>query len=140
MKNINRVLALTILGSLGAVTGIQKISGDFIPSWFAEKFGSTLIDAFPGSLEVSYSIIIALEISIGILAILALIKTEFLQNSSKRFSNLLFTCCYALFTILFFGSFVAHDYENGFSDFGYFAFTLLIQHFLFKEDQLTPNE
>jgi hypothetical protein len=37
-----------------------------------------------------------------------------------------------LFLILFFGSFIAQSYDNGFMDFGYFAFTIYLMSFFEK--------
>lgn len=137
-ENIYRILALFLIGSLGTITGLQKITDDFIPTWFRQKFSDTYINLFPGSLEISYLLIILLEISIGLFACIAIFRREFSNSSSKSMVQWMFLSCYLLFSILFFGSFLAHDYENGFSDFGYFAFTLFIQNQLFTNQ--IPND
>jgi hypothetical protein len=122
-----RILILTIYLFLAAITGIQKLTGNFPPEWFVQKFQHTLIHLFPGSLFLSYVLIVGLELFAAICFLLALIKSEFKAEKSSLFTVLGFNTSLLLFTVLFFGSFLAQDYENGFMDLGYFVFTVFLQ-------------
>ena len=94
----------------------------------------------PAGLSLSYGIIVLLEISIALFFVLSLIKKEFSNGTEKTFSRLGFYAALVLFLILFFGSFLAKDYENGFSDFVYFGMTIYLMNFYLKgkkaEDKL----
>jgi len=124
-----RVLILSLYLSLSAITGIQKLTGDLPPEWFMKKFEHTLIDLFPGSMQLSFMIIVALEVLAGASFLLALIKQEFKEGAMIRFTNLGFNLCLLLFVALFLGSFIAQDYENGFMDMGYFVMTIILQRY-----------
>jgi hypothetical protein len=130
-KNIfnmyQRILILVLYFFLCTVTGIQKILGDLPPDWFMKKFEHTLIDLFPGSMTLCFIIILALELLAGLSFLMSLMKMEFKEDSLIKFANLGFNICLLLFTILFFGSFIAKDYENGFMDLGYFVITIFLQ-------------
>ena len=122
-----RILILTVYLCLSAITGIQKITGNLPPEWFVKKFEQTVINLFPGSLFLSYLIIVILELLAAFFFIMALFKREFKSESPVRYTDLGFHTCLLLFTILFFGSFIAQDYENGFMDLGYFVMTVYLQ-------------
>ena len=122
-----RILILTIYLCLSAITGLQKVTGNLPPEWFVKKFEHTLINLFPGSLSLSYLIIVILELLAAFFFLMALVKREFKSESSVRFTDLGFHTCLLLFTVLFFGSFLAQDYENGFMDLGYFVMTMYLQ-------------
>jgi hypothetical protein len=131
-----RILILTVYLSLSAITGIQKLAGNFPPEWFVQKFQQTLIHLFPGGLILSYAIIVGLELFAAICFLLALIKREFIAEKSSLFTGIGFNTCLLLFTVLFFGSFLAQDYENGFMDLGYFVFTVFLQRNFASEKQV----
>lgn len=114
---------------LGAVAVIHKLNGAFIPAWFAEKFKDTILNAFPGSLHLAFGIIIALEILIPLLFLLGLLRKEFQPENAMTFTTLGFRSSLVLFLILFFGSFLVQDYENGFLDFMYFVATIYLMRF-----------
>jgi hypothetical protein len=122
-----RVLILSLYFFLSAITGIQKLTSDIPPEWFLKKFEHTLIDLFPGSTCLSFIIIVALEVLAGFSFLLALIKLEFKQGASSKYTTLGFNLTLLLFLVLFFGSFIAQDYENGFMDMAYFVMTIFLQ-------------
>ncbi|MFO0495530.1 MAG: hypothetical protein ACK50Y_08370 [Flavobacteriia bacterium] len=129
---IKRIFILLTYAFLGGVTGIQKITGEFPPKWYIDKYSSTLINWLPGGVWVSFLIIVLLELAIACLFALALLKGEFKESQTPKFAKWGFMAALLLFLILFFGSFIAQSYDNGFMDFGYFAFTIYLMSFFEK--------
>jgi predicted tellurium resistance membrane protein TerC len=80
-------------------------------------------------------IIVLLELAIASLFVLALLKGEFKESQTPKFSKWGFHVSLLLFLILFFGSFLAQSYDNGFMDFGYFAFTIYLMSFFEKREE-----
>ena len=127
---MDRILIFSIYFFLTGITGLQKINGDFPPAWFIDQFKGTILNCFPGSLVLCYTVIVGLEILAAFFFLAALIKTEFKTDSVQRFSALGFNTSLFLFTILFFGSFLIKNYENGFMDMGYFVMTLYASNYI----------
>ena len=130
-----RALILLIYAFLGGITGLQKILGEFPPKWYIDKYSATLISWLPGGLVISFMIIVLLELAIASLFVLALLKGEFKESQTPKFSKWGFHVSLLLFLILFFGSFLAQSYDNGFMDFGYFAFTIYLMSFFEKREE-----
>ncbi len=125
-----RILIVLLYIVLGSVAAFHKLNGAFIPKWFAEKFETTFLNAFPGGLHLAFGIIIALEILIPLSFIISLFRKEFQANKPLSFTILGFRMSLVLFLILFFGSFLTQNYENGALDFIYFATTIFLMRFV----------
>ena len=130
---MERILINLLYVALGATTGIHKLLGDFPPSWFREKFADSLIGWIPGGIEISLAIIVILELAIAGLFSLALIKREYAKGTTKTYSLLGFYVSLILFLILFFGSFLVQNYDNGFFDFVYFGMTVYLMRYYLNE-------
>ena len=129
---IKRLFILLTYAFLGGITGIQKIMGEFPPKWYIDKYSATLINWVPGGVMISFLIIVLLELAIASLFVLALLKGEFKESQTPKYAKWGFMAALLLFLILFFGSFLAQSYDNGFMDFGYFAFTIYLMSFFEK--------
>ena len=129
---IKRLFILLTYAFLGGITGIQKIMGEFPPKWYIDKYSATLINWVPGGVMISFLIIVLLELAIASLFVLALLKGEFKESQTPKYAKWGFMAALLLFLILFFGSFIAQSYDNGFMDFGYFAFTIFLMSFFEK--------
>ena len=129
---IKRLFILLTYAFLGGITGIQKIMGEFPPKCYIDKYSATLINWVPGGVMISFLIIVLLELAIASLFVLALLKGEFKESQTPKFSIWGFQVSLLLFLVLFFGSFLAQSYDNGFMDFGYFAFTIYLMSFFEK--------
>jgi len=129
---IKRLFILLTYAFLGGITGIQKIMGEFPPKWYIDKYSATLINWVPGGVMISFLIIVLLELAVASLFVLALLKGEFKESQTPKFAKWGFMAALLLFLILFFGSFIAQSYDNGFMDFGYFAFTIYLMSFFEK--------
>jgi hypothetical protein len=125
-----RILIALLYIVLGAVAAFHKLNGSFIPKWFAEKFEPTFLNAFPGGLHLAFGTIIAFEILIPLSFIISLFRKEFQENKNLSFTTLGFRMSLILFLILFFGSFLTQDYENGALDFIYFVTTIFLMRFV----------
>jgi hypothetical protein len=120
---LNRTLLIQLLYlSLAGITAIQKILPLEIPLWFNEKFKKTL-GLIPLGIELSFFIITFIESLIAVLILISIIKMEFQFKKSKPILKMALELSMALFLILFFGSFLVMDYENGALDFIYFVGT-----------------
>ena len=120
---LNRILLLQfLLLALSTITAIQKISAAGVPDWFVKKFEPTLIAAFPFGIPASYYIITVLEAVIALVILISLISREWISSVDKKWLSFGLDLSMLLFLILFFGSFLAGDYDNGALDFMYFGF------------------
>jgi hypothetical protein len=132
---MKKIIILLILITIIGIPAIHKLVGDFVPTWFYNKFSDSLINKIPFGINISYGIIIILEIVAPILFIIGLLKREYLQTSSGKFISLGFMTSYVLFTILTFGSFLIEDYSNGFNDFIYFVGISVLESKIFSKEQ-----
>ncbi|NBX79451.1 MAG: hypothetical protein EBQ94_03575 [Flavobacteriales bacterium] len=130
---MERILILLLYISLAGIAGIHKVLGDFPPVWFFEKFKSSFLNWVPGGIWFSFVLIVVLEIAIAVLFSIALIKGEFKAQAKQTFSYLGFITSLTLFVILFFGSFLVQDYDNGFNDFVYFGVTVFLMNYFTNE-------
>jgi hypothetical protein len=124
-----RICIYLLYTLLGSVAVYHKLNGKFPPQWFQEKFQDTFLNAIPYGLNLSFLIIVILEIAIPVSFVIALVSQEFRADSKQRFSALGFRLSLVLFLVLFFGSFLVQDYENGFLDFMYFSTTIWLMRF-----------
>ena len=103
--------------------GLSKVQ-DGIPSWFDGKFGKTFFAAFPG-LPATFWILTISELAAFVLAIVALIRIEFLRQRPPTF--LAATAVWSLFVFLQlgFGQWLTGEFNGAFQQFMYFCGTLL---------------
>ncbi len=130
---MERILILLLYITLAGIAGIHKLLGDFPPTWFYDKFKDTFLNWISGGIWLSFVLIVVLEIAIAVLFSIALIKGEFKSQAKQTFSYFGFIASLVLFVILFFGSFLVQDYDNGFNDFVYFAVTVYLMNYFMEE-------
>lgn len=128
IKINHTVLIQLLFLSLAGLTAFQKISGLAIPEWFVNKFQDSIIGIIPFGIPLSFILITLLETSIATCMIVSLMKKEYQVDSNKVSLNLGLDLSLVLFVILFFGSFLVGDYENGALDFLYFIGALAIRN------------
>ncbi len=133
---MERILILLLYISLAGIAGIHKLLGDFPPAWFYGKFKETFLNALPNGIWLSFVLIVVLEIAIAVLFSIALIKGEFKSQAKQTFSYFGFIALLVLFVILFFGSFIVQDYDNGFNDFVYFGVTVFLMKYYLIENKV----
>jgi hypothetical protein len=133
---MERILILLLYISLAGIAGIHKLLGDFPPAWFYGKFKETFLNALPSGIWLSFVLIVVLEIAIAVLFSIALIKGEFKSQAKQTFSYFGFIALLVLFVILFFGSFLVQDYDNGFNDLVYFGVTVFLMKYYLIENKI----
>ena len=114
--------------ALSATTAYQKIIEFTIPEWFVHKFEQSFIGLIPFGIPFSFIVITILESTIAIAMIYSMLNKEFKVGSEKLVFNFGLDLSLILFIILFFGSFLVGDYNNGALDFMYFIGTLFIRN------------
>lgn len=134
MKTSIKFYALLLLSFLTLIPGLHKIIHPIPAEWFVDLFKDSPINMIPGGLLLSYWIIILVELAAGVLFVLSIAFMEFKPNKVLKFGNFAFHLTFILFIILFFGSFLIQNYDNGFKDFLYFVSILFIYEKYFKAE------
>ncbi len=130
---LERLLLIVLFGFLSGIPAYHKLVGEFPPAWFVKKFEPSFFGSIPYGLSFAFGCILLLELVIPVFFLLALIKKEWQIPSAFRYSRLGLQLSLVLFLVLFFGSFLIQDYNNGFIDFMYFIATLFVLKFFFAE-------
>jgi hypothetical protein len=109
-------------------TGIGKlIQGK--PSWFAEKFGETVLAKFPG-LTLSFWLLAGAEVLAFLLALAALIRADFLESRRPWLLQSMLVWSLFVFVQLSFGQWLTNEFTGTAQLFAYFAGALLCLHFV----------
>lgn len=128
---MTRILLLLSLLFLTAIPGIHKLLGEQPPQWFHNLFDESLIGSIPFGVQASFTIIMLLELVAGLVFAVSLIG-EFWQVSWRnKWIHCGFIMTQLLFVILFFGSFLVENYDNGFKDFIYLIAVVFVQLIFF---------
>ena len=109
-------------------TGLGKVQSG-VPSWFGDKFGATLLAKFPG-LTASFWLLTLAELLAFALAVLALLRGEFLGHRPPLWLGLMLTWSLFVFVQLGFGQWLTADYNATFQLFAYFGVTLVALQFV----------
>ena len=130
---MTRFLLLLTLLFLTGIPGVHKLLGDYPPEWFVGLFKDSVIGAIPGGLYLSFWIIVLLELCAGILFFIALLQKEFTGDVTYTYSTYGLYLTQILFVVLFFGSFLIENYDNGFKDFVYLLGVVGVQRWWFTD-------
>ena len=106
--------------------GIGKLI-DGMPSWFDAKFGKTFFANFPG-LTATFWLLAISEVLAFALAIVALIRVEFLERKPAIFLPLTLVWSLFVFLQLGFGQWLTGEFNGAFQQFMYFTGTLVALH------------
>jgi hypothetical protein len=104
-----------------------------VPEWFAGKFGSTFLAAFPG-LTVSYYSLAIGETIAALLALVALVRLEFLPGRSTVWTQWMLVLSLLLFVQLGFGQRLVQEFNGAASLFFYYGTTLLALAYVRRAD------
>jgi hypothetical protein len=108
--------------------GIGKVKNG-MPSWFEAKFGQTILSRFPG-LTASFWILAGAESLAFVLAVIALLRGEFLVRRRPTWLTAMLVWSLFVFVQLGFGQWLTSDFNATFQLFAYFGVTLLTLHFV----------
>ncbi len=117
--------------------GISKVQ-EGMPSWFDGKFGKTFLGSFPG-LTATFWILTISELAAFALAIVALVRIEFLRQRPPTF--LAATAVWSLFVFLQlgFGQWLTNEFNGAFQQFMYFCGTLAALHVVQNSPKPAPG-
>jgi hypothetical protein len=102
---------------------------DGVPSWFDGKFGKTFLASFPG-LTATFWLLAASELLALALAVLALVRGEFLERKPAKFLPVMLMWSLFVFVQLGFGQWLTKEFNGAFQQFMYFSGTLLALQFV----------
>lgn len=111
--------------------GVGKIRSG-VPSWFGDKFGSTMLASFPG-LTASFWLLTAAELLAFALALLALLRGEFIGRRPPAWLKSMLVWSLFVFIQLGFGQWLTGEYNGAFQLFVYFGVTLIALQFVDRE-------
>lgn len=107
-----------------ALPGFGKLLMGGVPEWFTGKFSETFLASFPG-LTLSFYSIAGLEALAALLAILSILKGEFLKKSAPLFLQGTLLLSLLVFIQLLFGQSLIRDFDGVAKIFNYFSGTLI---------------
>lgn len=102
---------------------------DGIPPWFDDKFGKTFFATLPG-LPATFWILTVSELAAFTLALVALLRLEFLTQGAATLLSLTAAWSMFVFLQLGFGQWLTGEFTGGFQQFMYFCGTLLALHYV----------
>ncbi len=104
-------------------TGLGKLQSG-IPDWFADKFGPTLLNRFPG-LTASFWLLAWAEILAFVLALAALLRGEFWERCPPLLLSWMLVWSLFVFVQLGLGQWLTNEFDSTAQLFAYFAGTLV---------------
>ena len=121
---------------LFGLAGLDKIIGGKVPSWFLEQFKGSLLDFFPGSIEISFAMIALLEIATAAVLIAGLMKKEFLLKVAhdKRLLQYGVFLAQVTFIALGFGQRLTYKFDAAGALFFYAALTFIAGQMALKAE------
>ena len=109
-------------------TGVGKlVSG--MPSWFGDKFGTTILARFPG-LTASFWLLTGAELLAFLLATAAILRVEFLRRRPPMCLALMLVWSLFVFVQLGLGQWLTSEFNGTFQLCAYFGVTLLALQFV----------
>lgn len=121
---VGTLLAINLLYLMvWGFTGLGKIRSG-MPSWFGDKFGATVLAKFPG-LTASFWLLTAAEVLAFALALVALLRGEFLNRRFPACLTAMLVWSLFVFIQLGFGQWLTAEYNGTFQLFAYFGVTLV---------------
>jgi hypothetical protein len=129
LHRIGALLAINLLFLMvWGFTGLGKVQSG-VPSWFGDKFGQTILSRFPG-LTASFWLLAASELLAFALALVALLRGEFLGRRPPTWLTMMLTWSLFVFIQLGFGQWLTAEYNGTFQLFAYFGLTLVALQFV----------
>ena len=123
---------LLLFASTWGIAGVGKLASG-MPPWFGETFGKTFLATFPGLTLSYYSLAIGETVAF-LLALVALVRLEFLPNRSTLITQVMLVVSLVLFIKLGFGQRLVKEFDSAANLFFYFGVTLLALDFVRRKD------
>lgn len=126
---IGALLAINLLYLMvWGFTGLGKVQSG-VPPWFGDKFGATILAQFPG-LTASFWLLAAAELLALGLALVALLRGEFLGRRPPTWLTTMLVWSLFVFIQLGFGQWLTAEFNGTFQQFVYFGVTLVALQFV----------
>lgn len=126
---IGAMLAINLLYVMvWGFAGLGKIQSG-VPPWFGDKFGATILAKFPG-VPASFWLLTAAELLALVLALVALLRGEFLGRRPPTWLTTMLVWSLFVFIQLGFGQWLTAEYNGTFQQFAYFGITLIALQFV----------
>lgn len=104
------------------------------PDWFEGKFGGTFLARFPGLGATFWLLVVGELLAFG-LALVALLRGEFLPGRQPRFLTLNLVWSLFVFVQLGFGQWLTAEFQGAFQQFLYFSGTLVALHWVGQTEE-----
>lgn len=136
-----RISAALLLCVTWILPAWNKLSGGGVPSFFAERFGTTFLASFPG-LTISFYSIAILEAIAGLLAVGSLVTGEFLPGKKAPLLKAAALLSALVFIQLGFGLRLSGDNDGAANLYGYTigAFILILAISWFEQRSASESK
>jgi hypothetical protein len=114
-------LIYLLMTCVAGIPAVHKVLGDFPPEWFQRSFEPSVFGKIPNGVALAFSCVLFIELLTAVLFLRLLVGEVLGKSTSGRSIHAAFGSALVMFFILFFGSFLIENYDNGFKDFLYFA-------------------
>jgi hypothetical protein len=114
-------LIYLLMTCVAGIPAVHKLLGDFPPEWFQRSFEPSVFGKIPNGVAVAFACVLLIELLTALLFARLLLGDLRGKPATVRGVNAAFGSALLMFLILFFGSFLIENYDNGFKDFVYFA-------------------
>jgi len=111
---------------------MEKFLSKGVPDWFQKQFEPTILNFFPGALNLQYYLLALLEASVVLLFVMSLASLEFLPEHNRLFLKVALILALFTFFALGFGLRMSGDFQGAANLFSYFGFTFLIFFYVEK--------
>jgi len=143
LHHLSRAAALFAINLLFLMvwgfSGLGKLRSG-VPSWFADKFGSTVLATFPG-LTASFWLLALAEALGFALALVALVRGEFLERRPPVVLTWMLVWSLFVFVQLGFGQWLTAEFNGTAQLFAYFGVTLIaLQYAVGNQVRLVGGE
>jgi hypothetical protein len=116
-------LIYLLMTCVAGIPAVHKLLGDFPPEWFQRSFEPSLFGKIPNGVVVAFACVLLIEVLTALLFARLLVGELFRKPAGQGWVQAAFGSALLMFLVLFFGSFLIENYDNGFKDFVYFAAT-----------------
>jgi hypothetical protein len=114
-------LIYLLMTCVAGIPAVQKLLGDFPPEWFQRSFEPSVFGKIPNGVVLAFACVLLIELLTALLFARLLVGELFRKPAGEGWVKVAFGSALLMFLILFFGSFLIENYDNGFKDFVYFA-------------------
>jgi hypothetical protein len=125
---------------VAGIPAVHKLLGDFPPEWFQRSFEPSVFGKIPNGVALAFGCVLFIELLTAALFARLLLGELFRKPAGQGWIHAAFDSALVMFFILFFGSFLIENYDNGFKDFVYFAVVVYLYHHVINRCSYANNK